>query len=258
MRIVSWNVNSIRARLEHLTEYVRKAQPDVLCVQETKVEDGQFPEDLIGDLGYRVIFTGQKTYNGVAILTRMQLGVDDVQKNLDSDGEDAQRRMIACTVDGIRVVNVYVPNGQSVGTPAFSYKLDFLRRLREELASKHTPASELVVCGDFNVAPEPIDVHDPKKWEGKVLFRPDERAAVGRLLEWGMRDSFRAKHAGEAGQFSWWDYRAGGYRRNQGLRIDLMLVSEGLAPRVADAWIDRWPRELERPSDHAPIGVEII
>jgi exodeoxyribonuclease-3 len=257
MRILSWNVNSIRARLPHLDEVTRRLAPDVLCVQETKVEDDGFPEEAIGDLGYRAFYFGQKTYNGVAILCRTQRGVDDVQKNLGTDAPDAQRRLIAATVDGVRVVNVYVPNGQAVGTPAFAYKLDWLRRLREELAERYTPETPLVVCGDFNVAPQPIDVHDPKKWEGQVLFHPDERAAIQRLLDWGLTDSFRAKHPEEKGQFSWWDYRAGGYRRNQGLRIDLALITRGLAERCTNAWIERFPRELERPSDHTPMCLDV-
>lgn len=256
MRIATWNVNSIRQRLDQLTGWLARAAPDVVCVQETKVEDDRYPEEPIADTGYKSVFFGQKTYNGVAILARHGLAIEDVQKNLDDDADDAQRRLIAATIEGVRIINVYVPNGQAVGTPAFAFKLDWLERLRAEIAAKYSPADSVLLCGDFNVAPEPIDVHDPKRWEGKVLFHPDERAALKRLMDWGLVDGFRKHHA-DPKMFSWWDYRMGAYKRNWGLRIDLALLSLPLAAQTKDVWIDKAPRELERPSDHAPVVVEL-
>ncbi|AKT36540.1 exodeoxyribonuclease III [Chondromyces crocatus] len=256
MRIASWNVNSVRSRLDQLLGWLARAAPDVVCLQETKCEDAQFPEAALAEAGYRTAIFGQKTYNGVAIVARFGLSIDDVKRNLDGDADDAQRRLIAATVEGVRIINVYVPNGQSVGTPAFAYKLDWLERLRKEVAERHDPGQDLLICGDFNVAPEPLDVHDPKRWEGKVLFHPDERAALKRLMDWGLADAFREKHPDQK-LFSWWDYRMGGYRKNHGLRIDLALLSRSLMDRCVDVSIDTRPRELERPSDHTPVVVEL-
>lgn len=256
MRIASWNVNSIRPRLEHLTGWLVRAAPDVICLQETKVEDDKFPESALSEAGYRTVFFGQKTYNGVAIAARFGLSIDDVKKNLDGDDASAPRRLLAATVEGVRIINVYVPNGQAVGTEAFAYKLAWLERLRGELAARHSPEEALLICGDFNVAPEAIDVHDPKRWDGHVLFHPAERAALKQLCDWGLVDSFRLHHP-EPKMFSWWDYRMGAYKRNHGLRIDLALLTRPLADRCKDAWIDKAPRELERPSDHAPIVVDV-
>lgn len=256
MRVASWNVNSIRARLEHLGGFLSSVFPDVVCIQETKVEDRAFPEGPIADAGYRAVFFGEKTYNGVAILVKHGLAIEDVKKNLDGDADDAQKRALACTVEGVRIVNVYVPNGQSVGTPAFAFKLDWLRRLREELDRHHTPDQELFLCGDFNVAPEPIDVHDPKRWEGGVLFHPDERAALRRIVDFGLVDVVRDKNP-EPGLFSWWDYRLMAFKRNWGLRIDHALLSRPLAERCTAARIELAPRRLERPSDHAPVVVDL-
>jgi len=256
MKLATWNVNSIRQRLDHLAGWLARAAPDVVCVQETKVEDDRYPEDAIAEAGYKSVFFGQKTYNGVAILARHGLAIEDVQKNLGSDEPDAQRRLIAATIEGIRVINVYVPNGQAVGTPAFAFKLDWLGRLRDEIAERYSPGDSVLLCGDFNVAPDPIDVHDPKRWEGSVLFHPDERAALKRIVDWGFVDGFR-KHHTEPKMFSWWDYRMGAYKRNWGLRIDHVLLTLPLAARAKDVWIDKAPRELERPSDHAPVVVEL-
>jgi exodeoxyribonuclease III len=257
MRIASWNVNSVRSRLDQLTAWLARSAPDVVCMQETKVEDDVFPHEALAEVGYRTVAFGQKTYNGVAIAAKFGLAIEDVQKNLGDDPPDAQRRLIAATIEGVRVVDVYVPNGQAVGTPAFSYKLEWLERLRRELAAAHTPGQQILLCGDFNVAPEPIDVHDPKKWAGGVLFTDEERAAVRRLCEWGLRDLFRDLHPGEPGLYSWWDYRMGAFRKNRGLRIDLALGTPPLRARCVSVTIDKRPRELERPSDHAPVVVEI-
>ena len=253
MRIASWNINSVRARLDHLIGWLNRANPDVVCLQETKVEDAKFPEEAIADAGYRTVVFGQKSYNGMAIAARMGLTIEDVKRNLDGDdGADAPRRLLACSVEGVRVINVYVPNGQAVGTPAFAYKLAWLGRLRLDLAAHHTPAEPLLVCGDFNVAPEPIDVHNPQRWEGQVLFHPAERAALRDVMAWGLVDGFR-RHHDEPGHYTWWDYRLNAFRRNQGLRIDHMLITAPLAARSTDVWIDKSPRQLERPSDHTPI-----
>lgn len=258
MRVATWNVNSVRPRLEHLAAFLKSASPDVVCLQETKVEDAKFPEEAIGDMGYRTAFFGQKTYNGVAVLARYGLAIEDVQRNLEDDAEDAPRRLLACTIEGVRIVDVYVPNGQSVGAPAFAYKLAWLERLERELARKHAPSDRVLVCGDFNVAPDPIDVHDPSKWEGQVLFSEPERAAIARLrASLGFVDAWRAQHEGEGGAFTWWDYRMGGFRRNLGLRIDHVLLTRPLFERCTTSVIDKSPRVLERPSDHTPVIVDL-
>jgi len=256
MRIASWNINSIRPRMEQLTGWLSRARPDVVCLQETKVEDEKFPASDIADAGYGFVHFGQKTYNGVAILARFGLALDDVKRGFDDDAPDAHRRMIAATVEGVRIVNVYVPNGQELAAPAYQYKLEWLRRLKDDLARHHRPEDPMIVCGDFNVAPEPIDVHNTKKWESTVLFHTDVRARLNELMSFGLVDSFRKKHP-EAKEFSWWDYRMGAYKRNWGLRIDLALVTEALMARVTDVRIDKAPRELERPSDHTPVIVEV-
>ncbi len=257
MRIASWNVNSVRSHLDQITAWLARSAPDVICMQETKVEDDLFPHAALAEVGYRAVTFGQKTYNGVAIAAKLGLAIDDVRKNLADDPPDAHRRLIAATIEGVRIVDVYVPNGQAVGTPAFAYKLDWLDRLRRDLAAHGTPAQELVVCGDFNVAPVDIDVHDPKKWAGSILCTPEERAALKKLLGWGLTDVFRDLHPAEPGLYSWWDYRMGAFRKNRGLRIDLALCTAPLAARCRTAVIDKRPRELERPSDHAPVIIEV-
>jgi exodeoxyribonuclease III len=257
MRIASWNVNSIRSRLDQLTAWLARSAPDVVCMQETKVEDAVFPHEALAEVGYRAVTFGQKTYNGVAIAARLGLAIEDVQRGLDDDAPDAQRRFIAATIEGVRVIDVYVPNGQAVGAPAFAYKLEWFERLRRTLEAHCTPQQEILLCGDFNVAPESIDVYDPKKWAGSVLVSPEERAALSNLLTFGLVDVFRDLHKGEPGLYSWWDYRMGAFRKNHGLRIDLALVTPALAARCKGAIIDKRPRELERPSDHAPVIVEL-
>ncbi len=256
MRIATWNVNSIRTRLEQLTAWLARDAPEVVCVQETKVEDTLFPASAIEEVGYKPVYFGQKTYNGVAILAKFGLAIEDVQKNLASDPPDAHRRLIAATIEGVRVINVYAPNGQAVGSPAYEFKLDWFSRLTSELAARHKPEDELIICGDFNVAPTSIDVWDPKRLDGQILCSEAERAALTKLIDWGLVDVFRAQHP-EPGQYSWWDYRMSAFRRNHGLRIDLLLATKPLFARCASSLIDRKPRELERPSDHTPVVVEI-
>ena len=257
MNIATWNVNSVRSRLDQLTAWLARAAPDVLCMQETKVEDDLFPHEALAEVGYRCVVDGQKTYNGVAIAARFGLAIEDVKRGLDGDPSDAHKRCIAATIEGVRVIGVYVPNGQAVGTPAFAYKLAWLDRLHRELAERYRPTDPILVCGDFNVAPEAIDVHDPKKWAGQVLCTDDERAALRKVSGFGLTDAFRDKHAAEAGLYSWWDYRMGAFKRNRGLRIDLALCSRPLMERCVAVTIDKRPRELERPSDHAPVIVEL-
>jgi exodeoxyribonuclease-3 len=257
VKIASWNVNSIRSRLDQLTAWLARAAPDVICFQETKVEDDLFPHEALAEVGYRAVVSGQKTYNGVAIAARFGLAIEDVKKDLDGDPADAHRRFLAATIEGVRVVDVYVPNGQAVGTAAFTYKLAWLERLRRELDAHAQPGDALLVCGDFNVAPEALDVHDPKKWAGQILCTDEERAALRRVVDWGLVDAYRAQHPGEAGLYSWWDYRMGAFKKNRGLRIDLALMTRPLLERCTAVTIDKRPRELERPSDHAPVVVEL-
>ena len=256
MRIATWNVNSIRPRMEQLTSWLVRARPDVVCLQETKVEDEKFPESDLGDAGYKATYIGQRTYNGVAILTRFGVPIDDVKRNLDGDPSDEHKRAIAATIDGVRVVNVYVPNGQELDAPAYEYKLAWLSRLKQELSPFASSGAPLIVCGDFNVAPEAIDVHNPKKWDKTVLFHESIRQKLADVMSIGLVDAFRVKHP-EAKEFSWWDYRMGAYKRNWGLRIDLALVTPSLMSRVTDVRIDRTPREQERPSDHTPVIVDV-
>lgn len=250
MRIATWNVNSLRVRLDILRDWLRQYGPEVVCLQETKMTDDVFPVDALAEMGYEAVFAGQKTYNGVAILSR--LPVSEVVRGLpEAPGED-EKRFIAATVQGIRVINVYVPNGQAVGTPKFQYKLAWLERLRTFLATAYTPADALVLCGDFNVAPEPLDVYDAAKAEGEILFHPEERAAFARLLAWGFRDALRLHHT-EGGLYSWWDYRAAAFRRNLGFRIDHILVTPPVAVRCTAVTLERALRGLEKPSDHIPV-----
>lgn len=254
MKIASWNINSIRARLERLLEWLHTRQPDVLCLQEIKCNDEQFPVREIEAVGYRVSTHGEKTYNGVAILAREP--IDEVFRGLQDGVEDPQSRVIAGSIQGVRVISVYVPNGQYVGAPAYLYKLQWFQRLRSYLDMRHSATEPLVVCGDFNVAPEPRDVHDPQAWEGQVLVSAPERQALQELCEFGLVDTFR-KHHQEAGRYSWWDYRNLSFPKNVGLRIDHVFATHSLAERCTAADIDREARKGKLPSDHAPVWAEI-
>lgn len=248
--IATWNVNSIRVRAEAVLAWTREHRPDVVCLQEIKCLDEQFPRSDFEELGYRVETFGQRTYNGVALLSREPL--EDVVRGLPDDDREAQRRSIAATVRGVRIWNVYVPNGQSVGSEKYAYKLDWLRRLRSALATSVAEHREVVVCGDFNVAPEPRDVHDPDRLGDDVLFHADVREALGAILSLGFVDTFRLHHE-EAGAYSWWDYRLNAFKRRMGFRIDLVLASAVLAERCSGCEIDVEPRRREQPSDHAPV-----
>ena len=254
MRIASWNVNSLNVRQPHLEEWLRLRAPDVVALQETKLEDHKFPDSALMEMGYRSVFAGQKTYNGVAILSRAP--VSDVQVGIPGF-EDEQKRVIAATVDGVRIVNLYVVNGQSVGSEKYDYKLRWLDAVHGWLAQEMQAHAEVAVLGDFNIAPEDRDVHDPLAWnDDSILTSTAERAALRRLADLGLGDSFRL-HNQEAGHFSWWDYRAAGFRRNLGLRIDFVLLSAALQARCTAAVIDREPRTWDRPSDHAPVWVDL-
>lgn len=253
MKIASWNVNSLNVRLPHVLEWCAAAQPDVLALQETKLEDPKFPVAALEAAGYRSAYSGQKTYNGVAILAREP--ISDVQHGI-AGFEDPQRRILAATIGDVRVVDLYVVNGQAVGSEKYAYKLDWLAKVTAFLAEEIQRHPRLVVLGDFNIAPDDRDVHDPAAWHEQILCSTPERDALKRMLDLGLADSFRLFNE-EAGQFSWWDYRQAAFRRNLGLRIDLILVSEALRGACRAAAIDRTPRTWERASDHTPVTVEL-
>ncbi|WP_153109153.1 exodeoxyribonuclease III [Propionivibrio limicola] len=253
MRIAAWNVNSLKVRLPQLLDWLTERQPDVVCLQETKLEDANFPRAEIEAAGYAVAYSGQKTYNGVALLSR--LGLDDVACG-NPHFPDPQKRLIAATVKGVRVICAYVPNGQAVGSDKYAYKLEWLQALNTWVAEQLAATPQLVLAGDFNIAPDDRDVYDPAAWAGQILCSDAERAAFRRLLDLGLKDSFRLFDQPEK-SFSWWDYRMLGFQKNNGLRIDHILLSAPLAEKCVAAGIDRAMRKLERPSDHAPVTVEI-
>jgi exodeoxyribonuclease-3 len=253
----TWNVNSLKVRLPHLLDWLGRHAVDVVCLQETKLTDDRFPVDDLKAAGYRSVFAGQKTYNGVAVLLREAStpAAADVQVNLPNFA-DEQKRLIAITLDGLRVVNGYFPNGQAVGSDKFEYKLAWLAALTDWLRGELSKHERLLLGGDFNIAPEPRDVHDPAAWEGQVLFSEPERAAFRALLDLGLKDSFRLFEQPER-SYTWWDYRNLAFRRKMGLRIDHILLSAALAARCTACSIDVEPRKREQPSDHAPLVVTI-
>ncbi len=253
MKLASWNVNSLKVRLPQLLAWLAAQQPDVVCLQETKLQDQDFPKQDIAAIGYHVAFSGQKTYNGVALLTR-ETPTDIVFGN--PLYPDEQKRLLAATVSGIGVVCAYVPNGQAVGSDKYAYKLEWLEALARWIEGKLAANPLLIVAGDFNIAPDDRDVYDPVAWAGQILCSDPERAALRRLLSLGLKDSFRLFEQADK-CFSWWDYRMLGFQKNRGLRIDHILLSEPLAARCRAAAISREMRKLERPSDHAPVTVEL-
>jgi exodeoxyribonuclease-3 len=253
MKIATWNVNSIKVRLPQVLEFLAAQKPDLLCLQETKTEDANFPAGDINAAGYQATRSGQKTYNGVAILsTRTAAEVVTAVPGYD----DPQKRVLAATADGVRVICVYIPNGESVESDKYKYKLDWLTRLSAWLKEELIRYPKLALLGDYNIAPEDRDVHDPKVWQGKVLFSDPEKAAFRDLVALGLVDSFRLFDQPEK-SFSWWDYRMNGFKRNLGLRIDHILLSAELAQCCKSCFIDRAMRAKERPSDHAPVIAEI-
>jgi exodeoxyribonuclease-3 len=253
VKISTWNVNSLKVRLPQVLDWLAEQRPDVLCLQETKLEDKAFPSEEIEKAGYRSQFCGQKTYNGVALLSRepAQLTASGIP-----DFADEQKRMIAADVDGIRVVCAYFPNGQALDSDKYVYKLRWIEALTAWLSRELVVQPRLALLGDFNIAPEDRDVHDPKVWEGQVLCSAPEREAFRRLIGLGFADAFRRFEQPEK-SFTWWDYRMLGFRRNAGLRIDHIMLSAPLAERCTGCRIDREPRKLERPSDHAPVICEL-
>ena len=254
MKVATWNVNSIRSRVERVLAWTQREMPDVLCLQEIKTTDELFPAAPFEELGYHVETFGQPTYNGVAILSCTR--PKDVERGLPGDAPDAQRRLIAATIKSVRIINVYVPNGQSPESDKFVFKLEWLARLRDWLEATASPSDPLLLLGDFNIAPDDRDVHDPDLWRGKIHFHPKEHAALARITAWGLHDLFR-KHHTEGGFYSWWDYRQLAFPKNKGLRIDLALGTEPLLERCKGSMIHRDERKGEGPSDHAPVVVEL-
>ena len=253
MKIATWNVNSLAVRLPQLIDWLALHQPDVLCLQETKLTNDKFPHAEIAVAGYQSQWFGQKTYNGVALLSKAT--ATDIVRNSPGH-DDPQARVIAGTVDGVRIVGVYVPNGQSVDSEKFPYKLAWLSALHQWLETELVAHPQLVLLGDYNIAPEDRDVHDPVLWAGEVLCTPEERAHFKALIGIGLHDSFRLFEQAPK-HYSWWDYRMLGFQKNKGMRIDHILVSEPLKARVTSCVIDRLTRKNERPSDHAPVILEL-
>lgn len=252
MKIATWNVNSLKVRLEQVVDWLSSAEPDILALQETKTPDERFPHAAFEAAGYQATYSGQKTYNGVAVLSKAP--ATDVLTDIPSL-IDPQRRILALSVAGLRVVNLYVVNGQAVGSDKFAYKLHWLAQVRDYLRSQLAEHRHLVVLGDFNIAPEDRDVHDPELWRERILCSTPERQALHEMLDTGLVDVFRNfEQPGKS--FSWWDYRAAGFRRNRGLRIDLILASRALAEKCTASCIDTGPRGHERPSDHTPVCAE--
>ena len=254
MLIATWNVNSLRVRLPQLLDWLVREQPDVVGLQETKVVDEDFPLAQLREAGYQAVFAGQPTYNGVALLSRCP--PTDPRIRLPGREDDPQQRFVAASYGDLRVVNVYVPNGSAVGSDKYAYKLAWLADLRGYLASALAQWPRLLVMGDFNIAPADMDVHDPVAWEGQVLVSPAEREALDGLAALGLHDAFRALNP-DMQAFTWWDYRAAAFRRNQGLRIDHLLVSGAVREVCRSCRVEMDVRRLERPSDHAPVVLEL-
>ena len=252
-KIATWNVNSLNVRLPHVLDWLAANQPDVLCLQETKQEDSKFPYEALKQAGYNAIHNGQKTYNGVAILSPH--AIEDVQFDIPNF-EDDQKRIITATINGMRIVCAYIVNGQAVDSEKYEYKMRWLAALTHWLQSEVNAHPNFALLGDYNIAPDDRDCHDPAAWVGQTLVSPQEREAFKKLVALGLHDSFRLFEEGE-GHFSWWDYRMAGFRRNLGMRIDHILISTPLVAQCKSSWIDKTPRKLERPSDHTPVVLEL-
>ena len=254
MRIASWNVNSAKARQDHILDYLKAGRADVLLIQETKTQDVNFPVDLYQDAGWNVVFHGQKSYNGVAIAARQPL--TDVVSGLPGDAEDEQARYMEATIDGVRVATIYLPNGNPAPGPKFDYKLAWMERLNVRAQELLRDEKPVVLAGDFNVIPQDIDCYDPPGWEGDALTRAESRAAFNRLSLLGYTDALRACHAGQV-LYSYWDYQAGAWQKDNGVRIDHLMLSPEAADKLVAAEVDKGPRGLEKPSDHTPVWVEL-
>ena len=252
MKLASWNVNSLKVRLPHVLDWLAEHQPDILGLQETKTIDENFPQDEIEAAGYQVNFAGQKTYNGVAVISK--LPATDIVTDLPGL-DDPQRRVLGCTVGDVRFLNLYIPNGSEVGSEKYEYKLGWLDALIKYVKTQLAEHNNFVVVGDYNIAPDDRDLWDPEGWKDKILVSPPERAALQKLFDMGLTDTFRLFEQ-EENLYSWWDYRAAGFRRNNGMRIDLLLSSAAMTERCTASYIDKEPRKLERPSDHAPVVAE--
>ncbi len=253
MKIISWNINSLRRRQERLLAWLAATQPDIVCLQETKCTDEQFPAADLRMAGYHSVFHGQKSYNGVAILSKE--AAQAVRIGMCDEEDDPQARVIAATIGNVRVYSIYAPNGQAVGAPAYDYKLKWYARLERCLREEGIGGRDVVVCGDLNVAPQDEDVHDPALWRGAIMCSEGERAALASLCSVGLVDTLRLHHP-EPGIFTWWDYRMLAFPKNRGLRIDAVLASESLGARCKEAGVDREMRKGKEPSDHAPIWAE--
>ena len=253
LRVVTWNVNSIRTRLPRLLAILKRHDPDIVCLQETKVVDDSFPFSDIENAGYYAAVHGQKAYNGVAVLTKQK--PLNIVCSMKDETEDKQARLLAVTSSNVRVLSIYVPNGGEIGSVKWEYKLEWFERMRKYLEIHENPARPLVVCGDFNIASDDKDVHNVDKWKNSVLCHPVARAAFKRLTDWGLVDAFRVRHP-EGGVYSWWDYRMLGFPKNDGLRIDGILATKPLVERINNAFIDREERKGKQPSDHAPVFVD--
>ncbi|MEO8332134.1 MAG: exodeoxyribonuclease III [Gallionella sp.] len=253
MKLATWNVNSLKVRLPHVLDWLAANPVDVMCLQETKQQDADFPQAALQAAGYHSIYSGQKTYNGVAILSRTP--ASEVQHGIP-DHDDEQKRVITATFGDIRVVDVYIPNGQAVDSDKYQYKLKWLSALHDWLQQELARHPKLVLLGDYNIAPEDRDVHDPVAWQGNVLVSEAERSKFQSLVQLGLHDSFRLFEQPEK-SYTWWDYRMMAFRRNHGLRIDHILISEALVVQCKSCVIDKAPRKLERPSDHTPVVVEL-
>lgn len=253
MKLATWNVNSLKVRLPQLLEWLARERPDIVCLQETKLEDEKFPHEALKSAGYGSVYCGQKTYNGVAILSRSS--PESMERGM-AGYSDQQQRVISASFGSLRIVCAYVPNGQSVASEKYRYKLDWLTAFSNWLGAQLKAYPKLALLGDFNIAPEELDVHDPKAWEGQVLFSEPERAAFRGLIHLGLKDALRVVDA-ERRVFTWWDYRVNAFRRGMGLRIDHILLTPPLAERCSAVTVDRDMRARERPSDHAPVMAEL-
>lgn len=255
MKVATWNVNSIAVRLPHVLRWIAENEPDAVCLQETKTIDERFPLQAFEEIGFNAAFIGQRTYNGVAILSPHP--IENVQLNFPGDAADAPKRLVAATIKNVRIVNTYIPNGTELWSDPFRFKLDWLQRLRTFFDQTCQKDSDVLLCGDFNVAPDERDVYDARAWEGKLHFSKPERAALEHVRKWGFVDAFRLFHD-ERGLYSWWNYREGAFFKDQGLRIDHIWISNSLAARCKNCWIDKAPRAWERPSDHTPVVAEFV